>query len=455
MSCYNECEDEEEASKVISTECVKYKPNGGISELLCFLQLQTNTSLEVILETLDQKLCELLDITILDCFIEKLDLDQEGLVPISLNSFFLLVQNYLCENVDRFVKVSASDTTAGYLNDKIQVGECLEKTITEDSLGNKKVKISINFGCVATKIPLCFDVETPECLTVDCANCADGGCVPVALTPIISLNVVAGVNSLSCTNCNGIIQWYNLQGSVIGSGNPFAITGSGSVRAKSLTQCGESQFSSAIIVAPFTVFSSVRKTNFIKDNCGVNQCNAPCVGSTVLFEKEYSSQISQNHANAIAESDSLFGPQGQANANTLGTCVCPACVCATPTYVNVAKTSATCANSLIIANGSALITGIQAATRYAFVKNTNVYNGVNFANATPMGASVILAGNFTVATSTLTSINLLKIASETNIILRLFKDEDACFTDIAIVMVPPTCSEPQIVIGNITTSCIL
>lgn len=207
----------------ISTDCVWYKfgNQSSMSNLLCFLGVSNNTNLTTILEKLDAKLCNLYKLTPGSCARQLLGL------PATTDIVFVLgkLLEYICTVQDVKVKVSATDLAGGYLADKIELGDCLVKTITQDLAGNQKLKLSIDYNCLKSKIPTCIEVN--------CSECSQNTCVkPVFGTPTV---VCQGNNTLVNVSVTSpafsLIQFSSDEGITWVNGNPnsysfmFASTG--------------------------------------------------------------------------------------------------------------------------------------------------------------------------------------------------------------------------------------
>jgi hypothetical protein len=78
------------------------------------------------------------------------------------------------------------------------------------------------------------------------------------------------------------------------------------------SQCGSPV--GEVIIVPGQ-YKATRNGNFTKNNCPSGQA-----GTVVPFSKEYTSNVSQQAAQDLADGDSTFNTQGQANANSNGAC---------------------------------------------------------------------------------------------------------------------------------------
>jgi hypothetical protein len=200
----------------ISTDCVWYKfgNQSSMSNLMCFLGVPNNTNLTAILEKLDSKLCGLYNLKPDNCARQLLGL------PVTTDIVYVIgkLLDYICTVQDVKVKVSATDLSGGYLIDKIDVGDCLIKTITQDLAGNQKLKISIDYVCLKTKIPTCIEVNCSECSQNTCV-------VPVFGTPTV---VCQGNNSIVNVNVTSpafsLIQFSSDEGITWVNGNPNSYT---------------------------------------------------------------------------------------------------------------------------------------------------------------------------------------------------------------------------------------
>lgn len=147
--CEGSCEN------VVGTKCVLYNPDGEISKLECFLGINSGTPLSTILETLDTKLCNMFTVELGICATQKLGLKRFS----DLKLAFSRVLDHICNFEDKYVKISETDDVPGYLYDKVVLGECLNKTILRDPAGRETLNISINFACLAGKIPQCIEID--------------------------------------------------------------------------------------------------------------------------------------------------------------------------------------------------------------------------------------------------------------------------------------------------------
>lgn len=283
----------------IDSACVVYKPKGGKSYLSCFLGLPAKSSSEKIFETLDEKLCNLFSIQVSACVKTMLNIKEFA----DLKSTVVALLDYVCELKDTKVKVSASDSSSGFLNDKLVVGECLTKKILTDPEGRQRLEISIDYQCLAGKLPTCIEV--------DC--CGNGAPFSIS-SPIFS---VCGTNvvTLTATNCLETVTWYknNIQ---VGTGTTYTGT-AGSYYAT----CGTSTSNTVVITnsGACSTFNASRTGTFYK------VCPATCTSVPVSFTKTYSG-ATQAAADALRDGDTNFNSDGQAHANLAGSCInCGTC----------------------------------------------------------------------------------------------------------------------------------
>lgn len=430
----NEC-------KPIDASCVIYNKDVDVSDISCIGEIPAGTSVKVILELIDRVFCEINYMPLIPCIRETLGF------PVTMEStsqavLLQAMQNYICNIQDTKVKASQSDTSTSYLIDKIDTGDCLDKSIVKDEMGNQKVKISINWGCLTTKIPLCFEVKSSECFVVDPGA---GDCVPQPLTPTISKNNL----TLTGINCNGNLQWYNNQNQLVGSGSTITAQANQSYYARCTTTCGESGVSNIITIGDVTTYIKVRSAVFTRNNCGVNECNIPCVGSSFTFSKTYTSTISQEHANSLAENDLAFALEGQDLINLQGTCVCSDCNCTFPIYnPNIVINNATCQNQVINANGQILIGGITNADKVGYSVGAGDYSGASYSGA--FSLNNFSQGNIQ---TTPTSVRLSALSVETRVVFRLFNQSNTCYQDVVVNLTPPDCTKESVVINDVTVSC--
>lgn len=295
----------------ISAECVIYKPTERTSFLKCFLGISTKTSLETILERLDSKLCTFFTFNLNECGQGLLQLPNES----DFKSIMERMLYYLCNlNVNK-VKVSESDSTPGYLFDKIIVGECVRKQKTLIN-GAEHLILYLDFNCIAANLPTCVEV-IPDCITVD----INGGSTS-------SFNLTANKTqicgqetaTLTATNCSTGITWYKDNQVIVNNSNIlsatagvyYAVCNGINSNAITITNTGDCNSSS---------FTYTRTQSFTK-----NDCNTDCTGTSVSFSKTYTSSISQAAAQSQATNDLTFVTSGQALANLNGTCINCSCV---------------------------------------------------------------------------------------------------------------------------------
>ncbi len=446
MAC-NKCNQEENsctcidhACSPIDASCVIYNLNDQPSDLNCIEPIDSGTSLKVILEKWDQYFCNISNIAIINCVKEKLNIPVE---TTSLSSADLLtrIQEWICNRQDINVKVTPADSTSGYLYNKITTGDCLFSSVIIDDLTNEqKLKISIDWPCVIAKIPTCFEIQTNNCIIIDNSD--------LPCNPQPSLPTITKVGTfLSGTNCNGSLQWYNLNDVLIGSGNSIEVPANNTYYARCMTACGYSEKSLPVNLPPVFNFTKTRKAIFTKE-CGVNECSVQCLGSSIEYTKTYTSTISQDDANSKAENDAVFAIEGQTKVNLEGSCTCLDCNCVFPVYnSNIVVTNATCNGSVIQANGQILIVGIANADKFGFYIGQGGYNGVSYSGAISLGI------NQNNIESTASSVKLKSLTTETRVIFRFFNGGPNCFTDVVVNHTPADCTQEQLSIIDTTVSC--
>jgi hypothetical protein len=136
-----------ECDSEISAKCIIYKPEGGISSIDKYIGFGTKRNYQDILERLDSKLYTLTSVQVSECAKTLLGLPTVSELSIVINK----VADYLCNLSDTKVKINSSDTYGGYLYDKITLGECIVKTVVTDNVGNKTLKLSLDYDCVIEK----------------------------------------------------------------------------------------------------------------------------------------------------------------------------------------------------------------------------------------------------------------------------------------------------------------
>lgn len=169
----------------VNTDCVIYNQAPNRSSLKCFLGLDNNVPLTKILERIDELLC----IKPSDCAKAKFGLGCDTSATIILHKLL----DYVCDLGDVKVKASSSDKTAGNLFEKISLGDCLGKALTQDVDGNQTVRISIDYDCLALRFPCC----------------GPGAGVAISIS---GANSICGNNTAiltASTNCTGTITWSN------------------------------------------------------------------------------------------------------------------------------------------------------------------------------------------------------------------------------------------------------
>lgn len=425
--------------EAIDASCVIYNKNVDVSDINCIADVPAGTNLKVILEKFDEVFCEINNVPLIPCVKSILGFGSE-IQSTSQAVLLQAIQNYICGFQDTKVKVTQSDTSSGYLFDKIIPGDCLEKAVVTDATGSQKLRINLNWGCISSKLPLCFEVQASECIIVDTNNCA-----PQPLTPVISKSGLV----LSGVNCNGTLQWYNNNGELVSTGAVFNASPNESYYARCSNSCGDSGVSNLITIGNIITYKTKRTASFTRNNCGTNDCNIPCVGSSFVFEKEYTSTISQEHVNSLAENDISFTLEGQNLINLQGTCVCSDCTCESPMYnSNIIINNASCEGNIISANGQILFGGISDANKVGYSVGAGDYNGASYSSAFPLNN--FSQGNITTTPS---SVKLVGLSIETRIVFRLFNGSNTCFKDVVVLLSPPDCTKEQVIINDIIVGC--
>lgn len=437
-----ECTCHNNSCDAIDAACVIYKPGGGPSNLACITDIPTKTSVEKILELWDQKHCELDSVAIISCVKDKLNIAPD-INTLTNSQLLTSIQNWICNYEDVKVKASPSDSTNGYLASKLDKGDCLLLTTVINSVDNsQKIKISIDWPCLIAKIPTCFTLESNDCLIVDNTPTP---CIPQPLTPVISRQG----STLVGTNCNGSLQWYTLNGVLVGSGNNFTAISNETYFAKCITVCGESPATPVLQVPPISTFTKIRTAYFTRNDCGVNLCNVPCSGTSITYTKTYTSNVSQQVVDSMAENDNTFSIEGQLNANTNATCSCSDCNCVFPVYnSNLIINNATCSGNIIQANGQVTITGIGNANKFGWSFGAGDYAGVGYNDA----LSLVNFNQGNIET-TATSIKLKALSVETRIVVRIYNQAITCYRDVVIILTPPDCTQEQVELGDIDVVC--
>lgn len=191
----------------IPAECViyGYGDTQPTSKLMCFLGVSNNTPLNIILERLDKSLCLLNTFNPQTCARNLL-----GLPAVSdIHTVVQKLLDYACNSQDEKVKISATDTSSGYLAEKILLGDCMLKSIVQDSFGKQVLKIELDYNCIKNKLPSCIEVNCVDCNTTSCSQ-------PVFGTPniicqgsntLVTVTVVSPVGSLIQFSSNEGVTW--------------------------------------------------------------------------------------------------------------------------------------------------------------------------------------------------------------------------------------------------------
>lgn len=371
----------------LDAACVIYKFNEPqVSNIKAFLNLDGNVSIERIIELLDKRLAEI---------------TFDGAI------------------FDEKVKINFQDEQAGYLEDKLITEEPLNIVATDDG----KLSISINKNKLLEGLldeTIALINSTDQC-PQSCEDCTPEPTIPVITTSssTIQPNQFA---TLSSTNCNGVTYWYGNQG-YVGLGDSISI-GAGTYYAKCLTDCGMSANSNSLVItSSSTTYVANRSALFTRNNCGNNQCEEPCSGTSVTFIKTYSSTTSQSAADLLALNDVTFNTEGQVYANTTGTCACVETK--TPSYTGIAVNQPTCIAGLAQANGNIQLTGLLNTNRIAY--STSGFSNLNWNNA---------------ATVSTTFYNINNLAANSYYI-RLFY-APMCYIDLLRTLNSPSCEDIQI-----------
>ncbi len=220
MACSGECSK----CNKCRDDCSCYKPytidsknviynsseNCSTSKLLCFLGVNNNTPLNLILERIDSKLCLLNNFNPEICARNILGL------PIStdIHTVVQKLLNYVCLAQDTKVKISTLDNSSGYLEDKLIVGDCLIKTIVSDILGNQSIKIELDFDCIKNNLPICLEINCNNCNPLTCVN-------PTFGTPVVICEGTNTIVTVSVSSPSGVlIQFSSDEGITWVDGNP-------------------------------------------------------------------------------------------------------------------------------------------------------------------------------------------------------------------------------------------
>jgi len=185
--------------------------NCSTSNLMCFFGIRNGTNLKVILEKLDEKLCQV-----------------RGLF-------------------DEKVKVSIDDTSEGYLFEKLIVGTCITKTIVTDGLGKQQLQLGVDCNCVK------------NCITNTPVNCF----LPVYGNPLRICNGATTTVQISTINTGtNIVQFSTNEGLTWVDGTPntytFNFPSDGSLqkikaRLKGCTQYADGYVSLCTVLVPSPV----------------------------------------------------------------------------------------------------------------------------------------------------------------------------------------------------------
>lgn len=128
---------------IMDAKCVKYKLGQDYcaNEITC-LNISNGDDFQHIIEEVDRKLCEFTTPVVLPCFSELTGIG----LGASYDELLEALQDIACTIEDKFVKIDLNDTTSGYLNDKLVVANCIERTILNPG-GNEKIQLKLNIGC--------------------------------------------------------------------------------------------------------------------------------------------------------------------------------------------------------------------------------------------------------------------------------------------------------------------
>jgi hypothetical protein len=379
---------EDNCEEKLDAACVIYKFNEPqLSNIKAFIGLDGNVSVEKIFEVLDAKL---------------------ALITFDGAIF------------DEKVKVNAEDGQTGYLEDKVIVDEPLTLEITDDFkllLGVDNNKLLENL----LNETISLYASTNEC-PQSCENCTPEPTVPVISASNTSLQPNESA-SLTSTNCNGTVYWY--RNSTYAGIGPSLNVGAGTYFAKCNTACDISANSNSLVITSNTIIYTATRTGMFKrNNCANNQCGEPSSGSDVAFNKTYTSRVNQAAADLAAANDTAgFNIEGQANANTKGTCTSVTTVI--PSYCSIELNHPTCIANIAQSNGSIYINGILNGNRIAY--NTSGFETLDWQSATPLNAS---------------SYNLSSLAANTYYI-RIFY-APLCYLNVLQTLNSPSCQDVQI-----------
>lgn len=363
----------------IDAKCVIYRPEGGSSLIKNFLNITSRTSLEVILEEFDNKLSNLFVLELSQCGKSMLTLPDVTNVKTAL----LKLIDHVCGIEDQKVKTSTSDSSTGYLFEKISTGECVKKAIRQDNLGRQSVEVYLDFECIAAKLPTVIEVNC----------CNQNFSIESNITEICNSSLA----TLTAFNCSDTVVWYK-NGVIMGTGNSY-VGNVGTYYAK----CGNIQSNTITITAcqctpvwtdklPVEIFCGevlsldpckmyIKQVNQCNQNfqwvqylgsgsenaseCNGcvsgttytanrtadftrNNCSSGCTAGIVSFSRNYTSNVSQQDAdNQKAAGLTAFNADGQAYANSTGGCTsCPGCT--NTTWTLSAPLVTDCQNNVIV-----------------------------------------------------------------------------------------------------------
>lgn len=306
----------------LDSKCVIYKHNQEESNLTCITDISPNTSVEEILEIWDKELCGI------------------------SNQF-----------KDEKVSVNGEDK-AGYLWDKIVLGDCLIKSIELE-----KLKIDIDYNC------LCSKLSQIGCTTGEIE------CTPKALKPnIISNNSsYCGESSITivASNYNGSLQWFR-NGVPINNANTFSLIlteQSGTYYVKNTTTCGfENSNEINISYASDCGCTPLATTPNIIPNSGTVN-----VGETILLTANncngtlswYNSQnqlIGTGQTKAVSAGSYYAKCTNNCNSANSNTVIINNSVNCPTVSANVTSINPSCSGNILQANGQIIVNNIVNGT---------------------------------------------------------------------------------------------